>query len=147
MIVINDSYFCICHFSIPSICLWQMMLCLLVSMERDVKIKRYRVLLHDIAISECNTAISECKYGTVLHGCVRSRFELLFLNHFRCCLSFNKQQGKARKNKTMTRENTQPYYTTSSVISPMYLQRLQRCAIFIYVFWCQFFFAFCHFVG
>jgi hypothetical protein len=28
--------------------------------------------------------------------------------------------GKARKNKTMTRENTQPYYTTSSVISSMY---------------------------
>jgi uncharacterized membrane protein len=48
-------------------------------------------LLHDIAISECNTAISECKYGTVLHGCTRSLFELLFLNHFRCCLSYNKQ--------------------------------------------------------
>jgi hypothetical protein len=37
------------------------------------------------------------------------------------CRVIGKALGKARKNKTMTRENTQPYYTTSSVISSIYL--------------------------
>jgi hypothetical protein len=37
-----------------------------------------------------------------------------------------KSLGKARQNKTMTRENTQPYYTTSSVISSIYYKILNQ---------------------